>query len=125
MELVVGEEAGDLGPHLVSIVAVANDGMEDIRRDGEEDPADDGGVDGEPVGVAACGEEVGSAVDVVGEIVLTEKEVEIGLPSKEVGSGVGKLDGDMVGDANLAELGWVGRGEIGTGGGEGVAGVGD
>ena len=110
LELVVGEEADDLGPHLVSVVAVVDDDLEDVRRDGEEYPADDGGVDGKLVGVAAHGEEVGGAVDVVGEVILAEKEVEVGLPSEEVGSGVREFDRDVLGDADLAELGWVGGG---------------
>ena len=59
LKLVVGEEAIDLGPHRVSIVPIANDGVEDVRRDGEEEPPDEGGVDGEPVGVVGAGKEVG------------------------------------------------------------------
>jgi hypothetical protein len=73
LELVIGEEAVDLSPHRAGIIAFPNDGLEDVRRDGEEEPADDGGVDGQPVGVA--GEEVGGAVDVIAQVVLAEEEV--------------------------------------------------
>jgi hypothetical protein len=64
LELVVGEEPVDLCPHRMSVVALTNDGLEDVRRDGEEEPADDGGVNGEPVGVAVI-EEVDGAVNVI------------------------------------------------------------
>lgn len=36
LKLVVGEEAIDLGPHRVGIIPIAHDGVEDVRRDGEE-----------------------------------------------------------------------------------------
>jgi hypothetical protein len=64
LELVVGEEPVDLCPHRTSVVALMNDGLEDVRRDGEEEPADDGGVDGEPVGVAGI-EKVDGAINVI------------------------------------------------------------
>jgi hypothetical protein len=80
LELVVGEEPIDLCPHRTSVIAVMNDNLEDVRCDGEEEPADDGGVNCHPVAVALHGEEVGGAIDVVMEVVLTEEEVEVHLP---------------------------------------------
>ena len=36
LELVVGEEAVDLGPHRVGIITIANNGVEDVLGHGEE-----------------------------------------------------------------------------------------
>jgi hypothetical protein len=72
LDLVVGEEAGDLLPHVARGVAVVNNGVKDVGGDGLEEPADDGGIDGAPVGVVWHGEEVDGAVDVVEEVVLAE-----------------------------------------------------
>jgi hypothetical protein len=58
LELVVGEEPIDLRPHHTSVIAIVNDGLEDVWRNGEEEPADDGGIDRHPVSVALHGEEV-------------------------------------------------------------------
>jgi hypothetical protein len=80
LELVHGEEPVDLCPHRMSVISVANDGLEDVRRDGVEKPADDGGVDRHPVDVVLHGEEVGGAVDVVAEVVFAEEEVEVRIP---------------------------------------------
>ena len=99
LELVVGEEPVDLRPNRVRVVALANHGLEDVRRDGEEEPADDVGIDGEPVGVAA-GEEVDGVIDVIAQVVLAEEEVEVGPPGVVVLLGDGELDGDVVGDVN-------------------------
>ena len=100
--------------------------MEDVRGDGEEDLADDGGIDRHPIGVAAQGEEVRGAVDVVGEVVLVKEELEIGLPHVEVSGGVRKLDGDMVGDGDVADVRGVGGGGLKARGvAERVAAVGD
>jgi hypothetical protein len=123
VELVVGEEPVDLRPHHTSVIAVMNDGLEDVRRDGEEEPADDGGVDRHPVAVALHGEEVDGAVDVVAEVVLTEEKVEVHLPWMVVVVGARKLDGNVVGDGDVVEFGGGGRSGVGGGGrGEGVAG---
>ena len=88
LELVVGEEAGDLLPHVARGVAIADNGVKDVGGDGLEEPAGDGGVDGAPVRVVRHGEEVDGAVDVVEEIVLAEEEAEVRLPREEVGRGV-------------------------------------
>jgi hypothetical protein len=86
----------------MSVVALTNDGLEDVRRDGEEEPADDGGVDGEPVGVAVI-EEVDGAINVIAQVVLTEEEVEVRLLGVMVLLGGGELDGDVVGDVHGAD----------------------
>ena len=96
---------------LISVITLANDGLEDVRRDGEEKPADDGGVDGKPVGVAAV-QEVGGAVDVISQVVLAEEEVVVGFPGVVVRLGEGEFDGDVVGDGHGAEVGGVGDGEV-------------
>jgi hypothetical protein len=123
LELVVGEETIDLCPHRTSVITIVNDGLEDVWRDGEEEPADDGGVDRHPVTVALHGEEVDGVVDVVTEVVLTEEEVEVHLPWMVVIVGAGKLDGNVVGDGDVTELGGGRRRGVGGGGrGEGIAG---
>jgi hypothetical protein len=121
LKLVVGEEPVDLCPHRASIVALTDDGLEDVRRDGEEEPADDGGVDGEPVGVTVI-EEVDGAINVIAQVVLAEEEVEVRLPGVVVLLGDGELDGDVVGDGHGADHRggrWSGAIE---GGAEGVVG---
>jgi hypothetical protein len=35
----------NLRPHRTSVIAIVNDGLKDVQHDGEEEPADDGGVD--------------------------------------------------------------------------------
>jgi hypothetical protein len=107
----------------MSIIAIVNDGLEDVRRDGEEEPADDGGVDRHLVAVVLHGEEVDGAIDVVAEVVLTEEEVEVRLPWMIVVIVVGELDGNMVGDGDVTELGGGRRRGVGGGGrGKGIAG---
>jgi hypothetical protein len=102
LDLIVGEEAGDLLPHIARGVTVANDGVKDVGGDSLEEPADDGGIDGTPVGVVRHGKEVDGAVDVV---VLTEEEAKVRLPCKEVGRGVGELDWHALEDGNIADDG--------------------
>jgi hypothetical protein len=70
-----------------------------------EEPTDDGGVDGAPVGVVRHGEEVDGAVDMVEEVVLVEEEAEVRLPREEVGCGVGELDRPSLEDGNIADDG--------------------
>jgi hypothetical protein len=121
LELVVSEEPVDICPHRASIVALTDDGLEDVRRDGEEEPADDGGIDGEPVGVAVI-EEVDEAINVIAQVVLAEEEVEVRLPGVMVLLGDVELDGDVVGEGHGADHRrgqW--RGAI-EGGSEGVVG---
>jgi hypothetical protein len=109
LKLIVGEEPVDLCPHRTSIIAIVNDGLEDVRRDGEEEPADDGGIDRHPVAVTLHGEGVNGAVDVVAEVVLTEEEVEVCLTWMVVVVSAGELDGNVVGDGDVTELGGGGR----------------
>jgi hypothetical protein len=92
-----------------------NDGLEDVRRDGEEELADDGGVDRHPVAVMLHGEEVGGAINVVAEVVLAEEQVEVRLPWMVVVVIAGELDGNVVSDGDIAELGG-GRSGGGRGG---------
>ena len=113
LKLVVGEEAIDLGPHRVSIIPIANDGVEDVQRDGEEEPPDEGGVDGEPVGVVGAGKEIGETVHMITKVVLTEKEIEVGFPSIVICGGVGEDNGDVIGEVDVADVG--GFGLIGLG----------
>jgi hypothetical protein len=114
LELVVGEEAGDLVPHVTRGVAIANNGVEDVGGDGLEEPTDDGGVDGAPVGVVGHGEEVDDAIDVVEEIVLAEEKAEVCLPGEEVGGGKGELDRHTLEDGDVANDGY-GRASEGVG----------
>ena len=51
LELVVGEEAVELDPHGSGIIALSDDGVKQIARDGGEEPADERGVDGSPLGI--------------------------------------------------------------------------
>jgi hypothetical protein len=111
LELVVGEEVGDLVPHVTRGVAITNNGVEDVGGDGLEEPADDGGVDGAPVGVVGHGEEVDGVVDVVEEIVLAEEKAEVRLPGEEVGGGVGELDRHTLEDGDVVDDGDGGAGE--------------
>ena len=83
LDLVVGEEAGDLGPDGARGVAVADDRAEDLGGDGLVEPADDGRVESQPVGVVRHGEEVDGAVDMIKEIILAEEEAEVRLPREE------------------------------------------
>ena len=46
LELIVDEEPVQFGPHVAGIVTVRHDRLEEVRRDGEEEPADDRSVDG-------------------------------------------------------------------------------
>jgi hypothetical protein len=63
---------------------------------------------------------------VVVEIVLMEEEVEVRLPGVVVVVTVGKLDGNVVGNRDIAKLSEGGCGGGGRGRGrEGVAGVGE
>ena len=82
--------------------------MEDVRRDGKEEPPDQGGVDGEPVGVVGVDEEVGETVHMITKVVLTEEEVEVGFPGIVVGGGVGEDDGDVIGEVDVADVGGLG-----------------
>jgi hypothetical protein len=103
LDLVVSEEAGDLLPHVMCGVIVVNDGVKDVGGDGLEEPADDGGIDGTPVGVVWHGKEVDGAVDVVEEVILMEEEAEVRLPREEVGHGMGELDRHVLEDGNFAD----------------------
>jgi hypothetical protein len=62
--LVVGEEAGDLGPDGVRGVIVTDDGVESWWRWSRR-TSDDGGIDGQPVGVVGHVEEVDGAGNVI------------------------------------------------------------
>jgi hypothetical protein len=104
LDLVVGEEAGDLLPHVVRGVAVTNNGVKHVGGDGLEELADDGGIDGAPVRVVRHGEEVDGAIDMVEEIVLAEEEAEVCLPHKEVGRGVGELDRHALEDGDIGMM---------------------
>jgi hypothetical protein len=105
LELVVGEEAGDLVPHVTRGVATTNNSVEDVGGDGLEEPADDGGVDGALVGVVWHGKEVDSAVNVVEEIILMNEKIEVRLPGEEVGRGVGELDRHILEDGDITDDG--------------------
>ena len=125
LKLVVGEEAIDLGPHRVGIIPITNDGVEDVWRDGEEEPPDEGLLDGQPAGVEVSDEEVGEAVHVITKVVLAEEEIEVGFPGIVIGGGVGECDGNVIGEGDVADVG--GEGLFGfrpIGGIEGVAGTG-
>jgi hypothetical protein len=92
LDLVVGEEAGYLLPHIADGLAIADNGVKDVGGDGLEEPADDGGVDGALVKVMRHGKEFNGAVDVVEEIVLAKEEAKVRLPREVFGRGVGELD---------------------------------
>ena len=92
LELVVSEEADDLRPHRVGIITVANNSVKDVLGHGEEEPSDDGGVDRQPVGVTVQEEEVGGAIDVVLQVILTKEEIEVCLPSIKIRLVVGEDD---------------------------------
>jgi hypothetical protein len=111
LELVVGEEAGDLVPHVTCGVATANNSVEDVGGDGLEEPADDGGIDGALVGVVWHGKEVDSAVNVVEEIILMNEKIEVRLPGEEVGRGVGELDRHILEDGDITDDGNGGASE--------------
>jgi hypothetical protein len=111
LELVVDEEAGDLLSHVVHGITIADDDVKDVGGDGLEEPADDGGVDGAPVGVVGHGEKIDDAIDVVDEIVLTEKEPEVRLAGEEVGRGVGELHRHALEDRDITDDSDEGSGE--------------
>ena len=77
LKFVVGEERVDLGPHGAGVVVLGDDRVEDVLRDRLVEPTDNRGLDGGPLRVAAHVRAVHGTVDVLGEIVLTEDEVEI------------------------------------------------
>jgi hypothetical protein len=58
-------------------------------------------------------------------MILAEEEGEVRLSGVMVGLAAGELDGNVVGDGDIAEVGWVRGGGIRIRGGEGLAGVGD
>jgi hypothetical protein len=111
LELVVGEEAGDLVPHITRDVVITKNSQEDVGGDGLEEPADDGGIDGAPVGVVWHGEEIDGVVDVVEEIVLMEEKAKVCLPGKEVGCGMGELDRHALENGDVADDGDGGAGK--------------
>lgn len=124
LKLVVGEEPDDLVPHRACIILVANNGVEDVLGHGKEEPPDDGGVDRPPVGVVVLDEQVGGAVNVILEIILTKEEVKVRLPRIEIGLFVRKRDRNTTLDGHIADVRRIGDGGGGAGGGKGVGGVG-
>jgi hypothetical protein len=105
LDLVVGEEAGYLLPHVTCGVAIADNGVKYVGGDGLEEPADDGGIDGALVKVMRHGEEVDGAIDVVEEIVLMKEEAEVRIPREVVGRSVGELDRHTLKDGDIADDG--------------------
>ena len=120
LELVVGEEPVQLGPHGAGIITVRHDRLEEVGRDGEEKPADDRGVDGGPV--MKLGDEAGvdGAVHVVDEMILPEHEGEVRLPRVVGGVRLRETNRHPLEDvevADVVDVGRVGVGErVGVGG---------
>ena len=80
LKFVIGEERVDLGPHGASVVALGDNRVEDVLRDGLVELLDERGLNGGTLRIAPHVLAVHGTVDVLGEIVLAEDEVEVGLP---------------------------------------------
>ena len=80
LKLIVREEGADLGPHGTCIIILGDDRAKNVWRDGELEPADECGLNGGPLRIALHVVAVHRAIDVLGEIVLAEDKVEVGLP---------------------------------------------
>lgn len=100
LQPVVGEEACDFGPNSRLSVAVMNDGVKNLLGDSEEEPPDNGGVDGHPLGIMRHGQGIDYLVDGVMEIINAEEKTEIRLTHVEISLGVGDLHWDAVEDQN-------------------------